>query len=85
MLYQLKKYLLFELFILIVFPVIAQKAGDTVNFSVRRKTKRVFSSEQKITIVMEALPAEMSVAELCRKYSIHQAQFYIIIWFFFLL
>ncbi|MBK7128244.1 MAG: transposase [Crocinitomicaceae bacterium] len=37
---------------------------------IRRKTRTVFSSEQKITIVMEALRAEMSVAELCRKYSI---------------
>jgi len=54
------------------------KKQTTENFikEIRRKTKRVFSSEQKITIVMEALRAEVSVAELCRKYSIHQAQFY---------
>lgn len=54
------------------------KKQTTENFikEIRRKTKRVFSSEQKITIVMEALRAEISVAELCRKYSIHQAQFY---------
>ena len=43
---------------------------------IRKKTRRVFSSEQKITIVMEALRGEMSVAELCRKYSIHETQFY---------
>ncbi len=43
---------------------------------VRRKTRRVFSSEQKIAIVMEALRAETSVAELCRKHSIFEAQFY---------
>ena len=56
----------------------ARKKQTTENFikEIRRKTKRVFSSEQKITIVMEALRAETSVAELCRKYSIHQAQFY---------
>ena len=55
-----------------------RKKQTTENFikEIRRKTKRVFSSEQKITIVMEALRAETSVAELCRKYSIHQAQFY---------
>ena len=54
------------------------KKQTTENFikEIRRKTKRVFSSEQKITIVMEALRAETSVAEICRKYSIHQAQFY---------
>ena len=55
-----------------------RKKQTTENFikEIRRKTKRAFSSEQKITIVMEALRAETSVAELCRKYSIHQAQFY---------
>ena len=43
---------------------------------IRRKTKRIFSSEQKINIVMEAIRAEMSVSELCRKYSINPSQFY---------
>ncbi len=33
---------------------------------IRRNTRRIFSSEQKIQIVMEALRAEMSVAELGR-------------------
>ena len=42
---------------------------------IRRRTRRIFSSEQKIGIVMEALRAEISVAELCRKYSIHEPQF----------
>ena len=54
------------------------KKQTTENFikEVRRRTRRVFTSEQKITIVMEALRAETSVAELCRKYSIQEAQFY---------
>lgn len=54
------------------------KKQSTENFikEIRRKTRRVFTSEQKITIVMEALRAELSVAELCRKYSIKEAQFY---------
>lgn len=43
---------------------------------IRRKTRRIFNSEQKINIVMEALRAEMSVSELCRKYSINESQFY---------
>ena len=43
---------------------------------IRRRTRRIFSSEQKIQIVMEALRAEMSVAELCRKHSIKDTQFY---------
>jgi transposase len=54
------------------------KKQTTENYikEIRRKTRRVFSSEQKIQIVMEALRAEMSVAELCRKYSIQEGQFY---------
>ena len=55
-----------------------RKKQTTENFikDVRRKTRRVFSSEQKIQIVMEAMRAEMSVSEICRKYSIADAQFY---------
>jgi transposase len=55
-----------------------KKKQTTENFikGIRRKTRRNFSSEQKITIVMEALRAEVSVAELCRKYSIQESQFY---------
>lgn len=34
---------------------------------IRRKTRRLFSSEQKIQIIMEVLQAESSIAELCRK------------------
>lgn len=56
----------------------AKKKQTAENFikEIRRKTRRIFSSEQKIQIVMEALRAEMSVAELCRKYSINESQFY---------
>ena len=43
---------------------------------VRRKARRLFTSEQKILIVMEAIRGETSVAEICRKYGIHQTQFY---------
>ena len=55
-----------------------KKKQTTENFikEIRRKARRTFSSEQKIIIVMEALRAEMSVAEICRKYSIQESQFY---------
>ncbi len=51
---------------------------STENFikDVRRKTRRLFSSEQKILIVMEALRGETSTAEICRKHGIQQALFY---------
>lgn len=54
------------------------KKQTTENFikEIRRKTRRVFTSEQKINIVMEAMRGEITVAELCRKYSIADALFY---------
>jgi transposase len=51
---------------------------STENFvkDIRNKTRRIFTSEQKILIVMEAIRGESPVPEICRKYGIHQAQFY---------
>ena len=43
---------------------------------VRRKARRIFSSEQKILIVMEALRGEDSVAAICRKHGIAESVFY---------
>ena len=43
---------------------------------IRRKTRRIFNGEQKILIVMEALRAETSIAELCRKHGIQESTFY---------
>ena len=56
----------------------SKKMQSTEKFikDIRRKTRRLFSSEQKIMIVMEALRGELSAAEVCRKYSITQALFY---------
>ena len=53
-----------------------KKTAENFIKEIRRNTRRIFSSEQKIQIIMEALRAEMFVAELCRKYSIHESQFY---------
>ncbi|WP_376781271.1 MULTISPECIES: IS3 family transposase [Sphingobacterium] len=44
--------------------------------NVRRSTRRIFTAEQKILIVMEALRAENSIAEICRNHSINESQFY---------
>lgn len=43
---------------------------------VRRNTRQVFSSEQKILIVMEGMRGEMTVAELCRKHGISEPTYY---------
>ena len=38
---------------------------------IRRKTRRKFSSEEKIRIVLDGLRGEYSIAELCRKEGIN--------------
>jgi transposase len=43
---------------------------------IRNKTRRVFTSEQKILIVMEGIRGESSIAEICRKHGIQQTVFY---------
>lgn len=53
-----------------------KKSTEKFVKDIRKNTRRVFTSEQKILIVMEGLRAETSVAELCRKHSIAQSQFY---------
>ncbi len=55
-----------------------QSRSSTGQFikEIRRNTAKVYSSEQKILIVMEGMRAELSVAELCRKYGISQPTYY---------
>jgi len=43
---------------------------------IRRKARRLYSSEQKTLIVMEAIRGETSIAEICRKHGIAQSMFY---------
>jgi len=43
---------------------------------VRRKVRKIYSSEQKILIVMEALRGEEPVAAICRKHGIAESMFY---------
>lgn len=43
---------------------------------IRRKTRKKYSAEDKIRIVIEGLRGEMTVAELCRKEGISQSLYY---------
>lgn len=53
-----------------------KQTPDNFVKDVRRKARRIFSSEQKILIVMEALRGEDSVAAICRKHGIAESVFY---------
>jgi transposase len=43
---------------------------------IKRRTKRIFSAEEKIRIVLEGLRGEDSIAAICRKYDIHQNSYF---------
>jgi len=43
---------------------------------IRRATRRKFSAEEKIRIVLEGLRDEETIAELCRKEGINQNLYY---------
>ena len=43
---------------------------------IRRNTKRIFTAEQKIIVIMEGIRGELSIAELCRKYGIATQTYY---------
>jgi transposase len=43
---------------------------------IKRRTRRTFSAEQKIQIVLEGIRGEESVSAICRKYGIHENNYY---------
>jgi len=53
-----------------------KKSAESLVRDIKRKTRRRFSSEEKIRIVIEGLRGETSIAELCRKEGIAQNLYY---------
>ena len=51
--------------------------GERVAKEIRRATRRHFSAEDKIRIVLDGLRGEDSIAELCRKEGIAQSLYYV--------
>ncbi len=43
---------------------------------IKRRTKRIFSAEEKIRIVLEGLRGEESIAAICRKNDIHPNSYF---------
>ena len=54
----------------------SKKPAEQVVKDIRRKTRRHFSAEDKIRIVLEGLRGDDSTAELCRKEGIAQSLYY---------
>ena len=55
---------------------IPKRPAEQVVKDIRRATRRHFSAEDKIRIVLEGLRGEDSIAELCRKEGIAQSLYY---------
>ena len=53
-----------------------QEAAERAVKDIRRKTRKRYSSEEKIRIVLAGLRGEDSIAELCRQESIPQGLYY---------
>ena len=54
----------------------AKEPADAVVKEIRRATRRRFSAEDKIRIVLDGLRGEDSIAELCRREGIAQNLYY---------
>jgi transposase len=54
----------------------AKRPADEVVKDIRRATRRQFSAEEKIRIVLEGLRGEESIAELCRREGIASSMYY---------
>jgi len=52
-----------------------KNAGSLIN-DLKRQTKKRYSAEEKVRIVIEGMRGEVSVAELCREEGISQANYY---------
>jgi transposase len=55
----------------------AKKPAEQVVKDIRRATRRHFSAEDKIRIVLEGLRGDDSIADLCRKEGIAQSLYYV--------
>ena len=51
--------------------------GERVVKDIRRATRRQFSAEEKIRIILDGLRGEDSIAELCRREGIAQSLYYV--------
>ena len=53
-----------------------KRSSESVVKEIRRRTRKQYSSEEKIQIVLEGLRGESSIAELCRREGINANLYY---------
>ena len=52
------------------------KSVEATVRDIRRKTRKKYSAEEKVRIVLEGLRGEEKIAEICRREGIHQNMYY---------
>lgn len=57
-------------------PKVTKPSAEKVVKDIRRETRRQFSAEEKIRIVLEGLRGEDSISELCRREGIASSLYY---------
>jgi transposase len=50
--------------------------ADQVVKEIKRRTRRTFTAEEKIKIVLEAMRGEDTIAAICRKHAIHANNYF---------
>jgi len=53
-----------------------KREPESIIREIKRRTRRKFTSEEKIRIVLEGLQGESSIADVCRKEGIHPTLYY---------
>jgi transposase len=53
-----------------------KREPESIIREIKRKTRRKFTSEEKIRIVLEGLQGESSIADVCRREGIHPTLYY---------
>ncbi len=53
-----------------------QTASEKLVKDIRRRTRKVYSAEEKIRIVLDGLRGELSIAALCRREGIAESLYY---------
>jgi transposase len=54
----------------------SKTSPESIVREIKRKTRRKFTAEEKIRIVLEGLRGEESITDLCRKEGIHPTNYY---------
>jgi len=59
-----------------VFMMTKEASAEATVRNIRRKTRRKYSAEEKIRIVLEGLRGDLTIAELCRREGISENLYY---------